>query len=81
MAASGGEPEAIVERLGLAQISDSDAIRDAAVRVVERNAAQIATYRAGKQQLFGFFVGQLMKEMGGKADARVANEVMRELLG
>ena len=80
MAAAGGEPEAIVERLGLAQISDPDAIRDAAVRVVERNAAQVAAYRAGKQQLFGFFVGQLMKETGGKADARVANEVLKELL-
>jgi len=44
------------------------------------HAAQVAAYRAGKQQLFGFFVGQLMKETGGKADARVANEVLKELL-
>jgi aspartyl-tRNA(Asn)/glutamyl-tRNA(Gln) amidotransferase subunit B len=81
MAAGGGEPEAIVERLGLAQISDPGVIREAAARVLDRNAAQVAAYRAGKQQLFGFFVGQLMKEMGGKADAPLANEVLRELLG
>jgi len=81
MAAGGGEPEAIVKKKGLAQISDPAAIRDAAARVLDRNAAQVAAYRAGKQQLFGFFVGQLMKEMGGKADAQLANEVLRELLG
>jgi aspartyl-tRNA(Asn)/glutamyl-tRNA(Gln) amidotransferase subunit B len=81
MAASGGEPEAIVEKKGLAQVSDPAAIREAATRVLERNATQVAAYRAGKQQLFGFFVGQLMKEMGGKADAGMANEVLKEMLG
>jgi aspartyl-tRNA(Asn)/glutamyl-tRNA(Gln) amidotransferase subunit B len=80
MAKGGGGPDAIVERLGLAQISDRDAIRDAAARVIARSEAQAAAYRAGKQQLFGFFVGQLMKEMGGRAEARVANEVLRALL-
>ena len=80
MAAGGGEPEAIVERRGLAQISDPAAIRDAAARVVERNPAQVADYRNGKQQIFGFLVGQLMKEMGGRADAKVANRVLREML-
>ena len=80
MAALGGEPEAIVERLGLAQISDPAAIREAAARVLARNAAQVAGYRAGKQQIFGFLVGQLMKEMRGKANADVANQVLRALL-
>jgi aspartyl-tRNA(Asn)/glutamyl-tRNA(Gln) amidotransferase subunit B len=80
MAAHGGEPEAIVERKGLAQISDPAAIRDAAARVVAANAAQVADYRAGKQQIFGFLVGQLMKEMGGRADAKVANRLLREML-
>ena len=80
MAASGEPPEAIVERKGLSQISDPAVIREAALRVVERNATQVEQYRAGKTQLFGFLVGQLMKEMRGKAKADVANEVMRELL-
>ncbi len=81
MAASGGEPESIVERKGLSQISDPAVIRDAAARVVEKHPAQVADYRGGKQQILGFLVGQLMKEMRGKADARVANEILRELLG
>jgi len=81
MSTSGEQPEAIVERRGLGQISDPAAIREAAVRVVERNAAQVEQYRAGKAQVFGFLVGQLMKEMRGKAKAELANEILRELLG
>ena len=81
IAAGGGEPDAIVERKGLGQISDAGVIRDAAARVVEKHPTQVADYRGGKQQIFGFLVGQLMKEMRGKADARIANEVLRELLG
>ncbi len=81
MVAGGGAPDAIVERLGLTQISDRDAIRDAARRVLERSQSQVTAYRAGKQQLFGFFVGQVMKETGGRAKADVANEVLKELLG
>ena len=81
MVTSGGEPDAIVKRKGLAQVSDPKVIRDAAARIVENHPAQVADYRGGKQQIFGFLVGQLMKEMRGKADARVANDVLRELLG
>ncbi|HEX2122737.1 MAG TPA: Asp-tRNA(Asn)/Glu-tRNA(Gln) amidotransferase GatCAB subunit B, partial [Thermoanaerobaculia bacterium] len=80
MSESGDAPEAIVERKGLAQISDPDAIREAALRVVQNNAAQVEQYRAGKQQVFGFLVGQLMKETRGKAKAELANEILRELL-
>ena len=80
MASSGEAPAAIVERRGLRQISDPEVIRAAALRVVERNGAQVAQYRAGKQQLFGFFVGQLMQETGGKANAEIANRILRELL-
>ncbi len=78
---TGADPEAIVERKGLAQVSDPALIREAAERVIGRNAAQVEQYRGGKTQVFGFLVGQLMKEMRGKANAEVANSVMRELLG
>jgi aspartyl-tRNA(Asn)/glutamyl-tRNA(Gln) amidotransferase subunit B len=81
MAFSGEQPEAIVERKGLGQISDAGAIREAAQRVLERNAAQVEQYRGGKAQVFGFLVGQLMKETRGKAKAELANEILRELLG
>ena len=80
MSKSGEAPDAIVERKGLAQISDPAAIREAALRVVETNAAQVEQFRAGKAQVFGFLVGQLMKETRGKAKAELANEILREIL-
>ena len=76
-----GEPaEVIVERKGLAQVSDPEAIRAAAERVLAANAPTVEQYRAGTTKVFGFLVGQLMKEMRGKANADVANRVLRELL-
>ncbi|MGA8808416.1 MAG: Asp-tRNA(Asn)/Glu-tRNA(Gln) amidotransferase subunit GatB [Thermoanaerobaculia bacterium] len=81
MALSGDDPDAIVERQGLSQISDPEIIRAAALSVIERNAAQVEQYRAGKAQLFGFLVGQLMKETRGKANAEMANAILHELLG
>ena len=80
MAATGEAPDAIVARRGLAQIADPELIRDAARRVIEGNPAQVAQYRGGKAQIFGFLVGQLMKETRGKAKAELANEILREML-
>jgi aspartyl-tRNA(Asn)/glutamyl-tRNA(Gln) amidotransferase subunit B len=80
MSASGDAPESIVERKGLSQVSDPAVIREAAVRVVEKNAAQVEQYRAGSAKVFGFLVGQLMKEMRGKANADLANKILHELL-
>jgi aspartyl-tRNA(Asn)/glutamyl-tRNA(Gln) amidotransferase subunit B len=81
MSLTGDDPDQIVDRKGLGQISDPDVIREAAQRVIERNATQVEQYRAGKAQLFGFLVGQLMKETRGKAKAELANEILRALLG
>jgi aspartyl-tRNA(Asn)/glutamyl-tRNA(Gln) amidotransferase subunit B len=80
MSESGEPARAIVERKGLTQISDPAAIREAAKRVIEANPTQVEQYRAGKSQIFGYLVGQLMKETRGKAKAELANEIMRELL-
>ena len=80
MSATGERAPAIVERKGLTQVSDPAVIREAAKRVLEKNAAQAEEYRAGKTKVFGFLVGQLMKEMRGKANAEIANQVMKELL-
>jgi aspartyl-tRNA(Asn)/glutamyl-tRNA(Gln) amidotransferase subunit B len=80
MSSSGEEPERIVERNGLAQVSDPAAIREAARRVLAANAAQVAQYRAGTTKVFGFLVGQLMKETRGKANAGMANAILKELL-
>ena len=80
MIATGDAADAIVERKGLSQVSDPSFIREAALRVIEANAAQVAQYRAGSAKVFGFLVGQLMKETRGKAKADLANEILRELL-
>jgi aspartyl-tRNA(Asn)/glutamyl-tRNA(Gln) amidotransferase subunit B len=73
-------PAAIVERLGLAQVSDASAIEAIAAEVVAANPQQAAAYRAGKAQLIGFFVGQVMKRSGGSANPQLAQEVLRRLL-
>jgi aspartyl-tRNA(Asn)/glutamyl-tRNA(Gln) amidotransferase subunit B len=80
MAASGEAPDAIVERRGLAQVADPAFIRNAARRVIDGNPTQVAQYRGGKAQVFGFLVGQLMKETRGKAKAELANQILREML-
>jgi aspartyl-tRNA(Asn)/glutamyl-tRNA(Gln) amidotransferase subunit B len=80
MSTSGEEAEAIVARKGLAQVSDPAVIREAALRVLEKNAASVEQFHAGSEKVFGFLVGQLMKEMRGKAKADLANEILRELL-
>jgi aspartyl-tRNA(Asn)/glutamyl-tRNA(Gln) amidotransferase subunit B len=80
MSATGEEAEAIVEKKGLGQISDESVIREAALRVMQTNAAQVAQYRAGTEKIFGFLVGQLMKGTRGKAKADLANRILRELL-
>ena len=81
MSETGEAADAIVERKGLGQVSDPAAIREAALRVLAANAAQVEQYKAGTTKVFGFLVGQLMKEMRGKAKADLANEILRALLG
>jgi aspartyl-tRNA(Asn)/glutamyl-tRNA(Gln) amidotransferase subunit B len=80
MSETGESPDPIVERKGLAQVSDPAAIREAAEKVLAANAAQVQQYRSGKSTVFGFLVGQLMKETRGRAKADLANQVLRELL-
>jgi aspartyl-tRNA(Asn)/glutamyl-tRNA(Gln) amidotransferase subunit B len=77
-----GEPaDAIVEREGLKQTSDSGAIDAEIDKILAANADKVAEYKAGKQQLFGFFVGQTMKAMAGKANPQIVNERLRAKLG
>jgi aspartyl-tRNA(Asn)/glutamyl-tRNA(Gln) amidotransferase subunit B len=80
MSSTGDEAELIVERRGLAQVSDPAVIREAAQRVLQNNAVSVEQFHAGSEKVFGFLVGQLMKEMRGKAKADLANEILSELL-
>ena len=70
----------IVEERGLKQTSDTGAIDAEIDKILAANADKVAEYKAGKQQLFGFFVGQTMKAMAGKANPGVVNERLRSKL-
>jgi aspartyl-tRNA(Asn)/glutamyl-tRNA(Gln) amidotransferase subunit B len=72
---------AIVEERGLKQTSDSGAIEEAIESVIAANPDKVAEYRSGKDKLFGFFVGQVMKAMAGKANPQVVNELLKKVLG
>jgi aspartyl-tRNA(Asn)/glutamyl-tRNA(Gln) amidotransferase subunit B len=73
---SGKEPAVIVEEQGLVQVSDSGAIEAIIDEILTREAGQVAEYRSGKDKLFGFFVGQVMKASKGKANPTVVNELL-----
>jgi aspartyl-tRNA(Asn)/glutamyl-tRNA(Gln) amidotransferase subunit B len=72
---------AIVEARGLKQTSDTGAIEAAIQQILAENADKVAEYRSGKDKLFGFFVGQTMRVMAGKANPQVVNELLRKALG
>jgi aspartyl-tRNA(Asn)/glutamyl-tRNA(Gln) amidotransferase subunit B len=80
MFASGASAEAIVAAEGLARIDDERAIEAAVREVIAAHGAAVAQYRAGKQQTFGFLVGQAMKATKGKANPALVNALMRRLL-
>jgi len=73
--------DAIIEAKGLKQITDTSAIERAIDEVMARNPQQLAEYRSGKDKLFGFFVGQVMKATQGKANPGQLNELLKRKLG
>ena len=73
-------PAPIVEERGLRQVTDSGAIEDAIAAVLAAQPDKVAEYRAGKEKLFGFFVGQVMKATQGKANPALLNELLRKKL-
>lgn len=77
---NGGSATAIVEQQGLAQVSDSSAIEAAIDQIMAANQGQVEEYRAGKEKVFGFFVGQVMRVMKGKANPAVVNELLKKKL-
>jgi aspartyl-tRNA(Asn)/glutamyl-tRNA(Gln) amidotransferase subunit B len=81
MAETGKEASVVVEEKGLKQVSDSGAIEAEVDKVLQAYADKVAEYKGGKDKLFGFFVGQVMKATGGKANPGVVNEVLKKKLG
>lgn len=77
---TGKKPGDIVRELGLGLVSDEGAIREVCRKIVDGNPKEVAAYRGGKETLIGWFVGQVMKEMRGKADPEMAKAILSELL-
>jgi aspartyl-tRNA(Asn)/glutamyl-tRNA(Gln) amidotransferase subunit B len=77
MVETGGAPEQIVEEKGLIQVSDEGAILAEIDRILTANVDKVAEYRAGKEKLLGFFVGQVMKATQGKANPKKVNELLK----
>ncbi len=75
-----GDPDSIIEKRGLKQITDTGAIEQAIDEVLAANPQQVEQYRAGKEKLLGFFVGQVMKATQGKANPAQLNELLRKKL-
>ena len=76
-----GTPHEIADKFGMKQITDTGAIESAVDAVIAANPAQVEQYRGGKVGLLGFFVGNVMKATGGKANPAVVNEILRKKLG
>lgn len=78
---SGKAPDELVEELGLKQISDTSVIEKVVEDILAANADKVEAYKSGKVQLFGFFVGSVMKALEGKANPGMVNEFLKKKLG
>ena len=81
MVETGQDPASIVEARGLRQVTDTAAIDAAVDAVLAANPGKVAEYRSGKDKLFGFFVGQVMKAMAGKGNPALVNDAIKARLG
>ena len=80
MWAGEGDADSVIESKGLKQITDSSAIESMIDEIIANNMQQVEQYRAGKEQVFGFFVGQVMKASQGKANPAQVNEILKQKL-
>ena len=81
MAETSEDPEIIVEKRGLKQVTDTSAIEAVIDAVLAANPDNVASYRGGKTALIGWFVGQVMKRSQGKANPGLVNKLLKEKLG
>ena len=78
---SGAEAKPIIESKGLQQVSDTSSIEKLVDQVLSENQDEVAKYKSGKDRLFGFFVGQVMKASGGKMNPQLVNQILKSKLG
>lgn len=81
MLKDGTKASEIVEKKGLSQITDEGAIKEIVQKIIDANPNQVEAYKNGKTNLFGFFVGQVMKETKGRANPKTVNDLIREIIG
>jgi aspartyl-tRNA(Asn)/glutamyl-tRNA(Gln) amidotransferase subunit B len=77
---TGKSPQDLVKELGLQQISDPSIIEQVIEKILGEQTEKVAEYRSGKPQLFGFFVGLVMKALQGKANPTLVNEILKRKL-
>jgi aspartyl-tRNA(Asn)/glutamyl-tRNA(Gln) amidotransferase subunit B len=77
---SGKAPRRIIDEKGLVQITDEEALRKTIDEITRANPAQLEQYRAGKEKVFGYFVGQVMKVTKGKANPALVNKLLKKML-
>jgi aspartyl-tRNA(Asn)/glutamyl-tRNA(Gln) amidotransferase subunit B len=77
---TGKEPEAIVKEKGLTQVADEGELDSVIEKIMAANPDLVENYRQGKEKLFGFFVGEVMKETKGKANPKLVNELLKKKL-
>jgi aspartyl-tRNA(Asn)/glutamyl-tRNA(Gln) amidotransferase subunit B len=77
---TGNDVDAIIESKGLVQIQDESLLEKIAQTIIDNNPSQVEAFKDGKDKLFGFFVGQVMKETQGKANPQSVNEILKRLL-
>jgi aspartyl-tRNA(Asn)/glutamyl-tRNA(Gln) amidotransferase subunit B len=77
---TGKSPQTIIEEKGLVQITDEGELVKTITSIIEANPNQLKDYRGGKEKLFGFFVGQVMKATQGKANPQLVNELLKKML-
>ncbi|MCK9272138.1 Asp-tRNA(Asn)/Glu-tRNA(Gln) amidotransferase subunit GatB [Candidatus Gracilibacteria bacterium] len=77
---NGGKTNEIIERLGLKQTNDMGALEEIVKKVIENNSTQVEQYKAGNEKLFGFFVGQAMKESKGAGNPKIFNDLFKKYL-
>ncbi|MDB9974132.1 Asp-tRNA(Asn)/Glu-tRNA(Gln) amidotransferase subunit GatB [Gammaproteobacteria bacterium] len=77
---SGDDVDKIIKDKGLVQIQDESVLEEIAQRIINNNLSQVEAYKGGKDKLFGFFVGQVMKETQGKANPKSVNDILKNLL-
>ena len=80
MLQSGKTPDEIIEQKGLKQVSDEGSIAAVVKQVLDANPDKLAEYKAGKDKLFGFFVGECMKLSKGKANPALLNNILKDAM-